>query len=179
MWSAMRDGMVRRTLKRLARFHFEANLLLQRPWRRWRGERPFVLGGDCRRCAACCEAPAIAVSRIVWFMPLVRRLFLSWQRFVNGFELKGSDRASRTFVFHCTHFDPMTRSCDSYDSRPGMCRDYPRVLIWQPRPAFHPGCGYRAIAANAAGLRASLARLDLTDAQREKLRLELHLGDDR
>jgi hypothetical protein len=60
-----------------------------------------------------------------------------------------------------------------------MCRDYPRLLIWQPRPVFLPGCGYRAIAANAAGLRANLARLDLTDAQREKLRRELHLDDDR
>jgi hypothetical protein len=171
----MRDGVVRRTVKRLARFHFEANLLLHRRWRRWRGERPFVLGGDCRRCAACCEAPAIAVSRIVWFMPFVRRLFLSWQRFVNGFELEGSDRANRTFVFRCTHFDPRTRSCDSYDSRPGICRDYPRALLDQPSPELLPGCGYRPVSLRAGAWSAALARQPLSREQREKLRKGLFL----
>ena len=175
----MKDGIILRAVKRAARWCFYADLSLHRALRKARGERPYLLGGECRRCARCCEAPAIQAGRAVWYVPTLRRAFLWWQRRVNGFELVGLDRRARVFVFDCTHFDRTTRACDSYDSRPGMCRDYPRLLLWQPRPAFHPGCGYRAIAANAMGLRASLARLDLTDAQRETLRRELHLGDDR
>jgi hypothetical protein len=56
-----------------------------------------------------------------------------------------------------------------------MCRDYPRLLLWQPTPELLPGCGYRAIVPNADGLRESLARLDLTTEQREKLRKGLRL----
>ena len=63
---------------------------------------------------------------------------------MNGFELVRSDEESWTFVFRCTHFDPATRSCDSYGSRPGLCRDYPRLLLWQPNPELLPGCGCRA-----------------------------------
>lgn len=162
----------------MARWHFAANLGLHRWWRRRRGERPFLLGGRCRRCAACCEAPAIAVGRAVWHMPVLRRLFLEWQQRVNGFELVNRDRHGRTFVFRCTHFDASSRSCDSYDSRPGMCRDYPRLLLWQASPDLLPGCGYRALAPNAAALAASLARVDLTPDQRERLRRELRLGDE-
>jgi Fe-S-cluster containining protein len=174
----VRDGPFRRTLKRLARWHFDVNLGVHRWWRRRRGDRPFLLGGACGRCAACCEAPAIAVGRAVWFLPTVRRLFLAWQRRVNGFELTGRDRGSRTFVFRCTHFDPASRSCDSYDSRPGMCRDYPRLLLWQPAPEMLEGCGYRALPPNVAALRESLARLDLTDVQKERLRRGLGLDDE-
>jgi hypothetical protein len=174
----MRDGAARRALKRVARWHFDANLGLHRLWRRRRGERPFVLGGECRRCAACCEAPTIAAGRMAWSMPVARWLFLLWQRHVNGFELVDRDPRGRAFVFRCTHFDPVGRTCDSYDSRPGMCRDYPRLQLWQASPEFLPGCGYRGIAPNAAGLRAGLARLELTDEQRERLRRGLNLGDD-
>ncbi len=174
----MRDGHLRRAVKRVARWHFDANLGLHRWWRRRRGERPFVLRGECRRCAACCEAPAIAAGRAVWFLPLAQRLFLAWQRHVNGFELVERDRAGRVFVFRCTHFDLATRSCDSYDSRPGMCRDYPRLLLWHGAPEFLGGCGYRAAPPNASGLAASLDRLDLTDAQRRRLRRGLSLEDD-
>jgi Fe-S-cluster containining protein len=110
-------------------------------------------------------------------LPLVRRAFLWWQRRVNGFELAGTDADDRAFVFRCTHFDPAVRSCDSYDSRPGMCRDYPRLLLWQPNPEILPGCGYRASPPNAEGLRAALERAELTCEQREKLRRGLRLDD--
>jgi Fe-S-cluster containining protein len=97
---------------------------------------------------------------------------------VNGFELMRREPEARAFVFRCTHFDRQTRSCDSYDSRPGMCRDYPRLLLWQPNPELLPGCGFRSIAPNAEGLREALDRLDLTPAQREKLRKGLRLDAD-
>ena len=66
-------------------------------------------------------------------------------------------------------FDPATRGCDSYDSRPGMCRDYPRLLLHAVVLEFLPGCGYRAVARNAAGLRAALDRLPLDEERRRKL----------
>jgi hypothetical protein len=111
-------------------------------------------------------------------MPRVRQVFLAWQKHVNGFELVREDGPGQALVFRCTHFDHATRSCDTFDSRPGMCRDYPNVLLWQPRPEFLPGCGYRALTPNAAGLGKALDALDLTPEQREKLRKGLHLEDD-
>jgi len=173
----MRDGLTRRALKRAALWNFEVNLRTHRAWRRMRGERPFILGGDCRRCARCCEAPAIQASPVVWHVALLRKLFLLWQAHVNGFVLTGTDEGDGTFVFRCTHFDPATRACDSYDSRPGMCRDYPRLLLWQPNPDFLPGCGYRAVAPNAKLLRALLQDRPLSAEQREKLRRGLRLEE--
>jgi hypothetical protein len=171
----MRDGVLRSAVKRVARWHYQWELRAARGLARLRGERPHLLAGECRRCAACCEAPAIAVGRLTFGLRSLRRAFLAWQRLVNGFELVGEDARRRTFVFRCTHFDPAARACDSYSSRPGMCRDYPRLLLWQPRPVFLPGCGYRARPPNAERLADTLARLDLRPEQREKLRRGLDL----
>jgi hypothetical protein len=172
----MRDGPLRRVIKRVALWNFTINVVLQRAWRRGTGGgEPYRLGGECRRCARCCEAPGIQVGHLVWHLPALRAAFLWWQRAVNGFELTGRDAAQRVFVFRCSHFDWATRSCDSYASRPGMCRDYPRALLAQPNPELLPGCGYRPVAANADALAAALARQPLTDGQREKLRKGLFL----
>jgi hypothetical protein len=173
----VKDTLLLRAVKRVALWSFRVNLATHRALRRARGERPFVLAGACRRSGACCEAPAIAVGRVTWSMPSARRLFLAWQRRVNGFELVAEDARARVFVFRCSHLDRAGRACDSYGSRPGMCRDYPRLLLWQPDPQMLPPCGYRAVAPNADGLRSSLERLDLTPEQREKLRRGLRLGD--
>jgi hypothetical protein len=174
----MRDGPLRRGLKAAARWHWELELRLHRAWRRWRGERPWLLAGECGRCASCCEEPAIAVGRATWYLASLRAAFLAWQRHVNGFELVRAERAGRVFVFRCTHFDPLSRTCDSYDSRPGMCRDYPRLVLWQADPRFLPRCAYRAVSPQAAGLRLALDAVRLTPEQRERLRAGLHLGDD-
>ena len=119
----MRDGLLLRAVKRMTRWRFQADLSMHRALRRARGDRPYLLGGECRRCARCCEAPAIQAGRAVWYLPTLRWIFLWWQRRVNGFELAGRDVRQRAFVFRCTHFDWTTRACDSYDSRPAMCRD--------------------------------------------------------
>ncbi len=173
----MRDGTLLRAVKRVALWSHRADLAAHRALRGARGERPWALGGGCRRSGACCEAPAISVGWLAWSMPTVRWLFLAWQRRVNGFERASKDGRARVFVFRCSHFDRSTRSCDSYDSRPAMCRDYPRHLMWQPNPELLPGCGYRAVAPNAAGLRASIDRLDLSPAQQDRLRRGLRLDD--
>ncbi len=171
----MQDGPLLRAVKRVALWRFEIDLALDRALRRARHERPWTLAGRCHRAAFCCERPTIAVGRLIWSMPLARRLFLSWQKRVNGFDLVSEVAEAKAFVFRCRHFDGSTRSCDSYDSRPGICRDYPRLLLWQPQPELFPGCGYRALPPNAEGLRAALERLALTSEQREKLRRGLRL----
>jgi Fe-S-cluster containining protein len=111
----------------------------------------------------------------VWHVPALRGAFLWWQERVNGFVLTGRDRAQRTFVFRCTHFDAETRRCDSYDSRPGMCRDYPRALLWSSDPELFAECGYRPVAPNAAALIRSLERAGGGGERMERLRKGLHL----
>ncbi len=171
----MRDGLLRRAVKRVALWSFTVDVAVHRAWLRWRRQSPFVLGGDCRRCARCCEAPAIQVGRATWYLPTLRRLFLWWHERVNGFVVAERDAAHRVFVFRCTHFDAASRSCDSYASRPGMCRDYPRALLDQPNPELLPGCGYRPVARNAERMLRVLAAQPLTPAQRERLKAGLHL----
>ena len=171
----MKDGPARRALKRVALWNFVLGLSLHRALERRRGRIPHVLGGECRRCAQCCEAPGIQVGWAIWYLPFLRRLFLAWQERVNGFVLTDRDRAGRVFVFRCTHFDWATRSCDSYESRPGMCRDYPRVLLAQANPEFLPGCGYRPVARNAERLIRSLETAAVTREQMDRLKKDLHL----
>lgn len=171
----MRDGPIRRLLKLAALACFRINLGTTRWIRRVRGEKPFLLGGACGGCAACCESPMIQVGRIVWFMPTIRRVFLAWHRHVNGFELLDRLPRSRTFVFRCTHWDPKTRLCDSYSSRPGMCRDYPRALLWSPRPEMLPGCGYRPISPDAGKMLSALQQENLTPEQLAKIKKGLNL----
>jgi len=171
----MKDGALRRTVKAVARGAFLLNVWTDRGRQRLLGERSYRLGGACQRCAACCEAPAIRVHALVWLAHSLRRLFLWWQEQVNGFVLTDARRRERTFVFRCTHFDPVTRSCDSYASRPGMCRDYPRGLLYQAHPELLPDCGYRPLARNADALRRALQARPLSDEQRARLGRELFL----
>jgi Fe-S-cluster containining protein len=171
----MKDGVIRRAVKRVALWNFQMNLSLHRAFERRRGRIPHELGGQCGRCARCCEAPGIQVGRAVWYLPLLRRLFLAWQERVNGFVMTGQEWKARVFIFRCTHFDRATRSCDSYGSRPGICRDYPRVLLAQADPEFLPGCGYRAVAANADGLVRALERASVTREQMARLKKDLRL----
>ena len=171
----MRDGSVRRTLKAVALAHFVANCAIDRAVRRLRGERCYRLAGSCHCSGQCCESPAVRATWWLWYLPTLRRVFLWWQRAVNGFELVATDVATRVFVFRCGHFDAVSRECDSYSSRPGMCRDYPRVLLAQANPDLFPDCGYRLVAPNAEALRRALDGRGLTPEQMERLRRELHL----
>jgi Fe-S-cluster containining protein len=173
----MRDGPARRTLKAAARALFFANRLPERAWLRLSGRQQFRLGGECRRCARCCEAPSIRANAPVWYLRSLRFLFLAWQERVNGFVLVEARSRERSFVFRCTHFDPATRSCDSYASRPGMCRDYPRGLLHQPSPELLPGCGYRPVARDAARMLDALLSQPLSDEQRARLAKGLHLEE--
>jgi len=173
----MKDGLIRRALKAVALGVFIVNIKTTRAIRRRRGEKPFRLGGACRACAKCCEEPGIQVDKITWYVPLFRRLFLLWHQRVNGFELVGEDPKHKVFLFRCTHFDWETRQCDSYSSRPGMCRDYPRNQLWQGRPDFLPGCGYRAIHPNAKAFTEALEKEGLSGEKLEEVKKKLFLDE--
>jgi len=172
----MRDGPIRRTVKRLALIRFTLDLRITRWILCARGEPHYRLAGACNGCGQCCETPVISVSAPVFRLRSLRWLTLAWHRIVNGFEYTGEDRRSKLFVFRCTHYDPATRQCDSYDSRPGMCRDYPRNLLHDAIPEFPGECGYYAVYKKADRLRRSLEQANLPPEKLqellEKLRLE-------
>ena len=98
---------------------------------------------------------------------------LPWDRI--GFELLKIDLRNRHMVFRCTHYDPATKLCDSYHSRPGRCRDYPRNLLTAPRPQFFSECSYFAVDRNAERYRRALERFPITEEKREELFERLYL----
>jgi uncharacterized protein len=171
----MRDSTGRRLLKALALCVFYVDVGASRSLARLRHEPTYRLGGRCRRSARCCEQPGIALSRPFWHVPSLRRLFVWWQDRVNGFVLTGEIRSQRVLLFRCTHFDREGRACDSYASRPGICRDYPRALLAQPSPELLPGCGYRPVARDADRLLSALGRQELSDEQLRRLKRDLNL----
>ena len=134
-------------------------------WRR----RYWELGGVCRACGACCVEPTIHAGPFTWHFPVVRYLFLAWQGKVNGFELVREEADRNDLIFRCTHYDPQSRRCDSYASRPSMCRDYPRVLLSQGWPELFPTCGFRVRARKPEKLRAGIEATSLSAEAKAEL----------
>ena len=175
----MRDGPARTSVKAIARWFWTLDLRTTRVVRDVRSPPRYKLLGSCEGCGRCCEEPSIQVGRLVWALPTLRWLWLAWQRHINGFVKVGAQRQGRYFRFRCTHYDPNTRACDSYHSRPGMCRDYPRALLRQPWPDLFDECSHSVVATNAPNLREALAQTELTEAERRALEEKLLLvGDD-
>jgi hypothetical protein len=171
------DGPVRTAVKRLALFVYDLRLRIHRARARERGDIRYELGGTCVLCAKCCEAPGIQVGFVTWHFPITRWIFLLWHQHLNGFELVEKSRKDRAFIFRCTHFDVETRRCDSYHSRPGMCRDYPRPFLEQANPELFDGCGFKPIALARESLLTKLESTDLTPEQFQKLKKELYLDE--
>jgi len=169
----MKDGRCLTVLKRLVLGAWTLELWLRRfPGRR---SQTWELVGACRGSGCCCVEPTIAVGPLTWHVPALRFIFIAWQRRVNGFELQGMDRDSRSLVFRCTHYDPVGKRCDSYASRPSMCRDYPRLLLDQPWPELFGPCGHHIRARNAGSLRASIDATALSEPAKADLRKRLRL----
>lgn len=167
----MQDGVVRQWVKGLTRRVWSVELGLRRRLRPARWE----LTGACEGCASCCERPSITVGKALWYLPMSRRAFLAWQRHVNGFELIEAERETHTFVFRCSHFDWDTRRCDSYDSRPFMCRDYPRALLDGAWPELFEGCGHGLRDREGTGLAGAIDTTDLSPEERAKLKERLRI----
>jgi len=171
----MRDNFPRRLLKRIALAAFDFDLAVLRRWRPNAEKPAYDLGGSCRMCARCCEAPSIQVFWPFRRFKSLRALFLAWQKHVNAFHFVRDDRALEAFVFRCDHFDRRTRRCDSYETRPGICRDYPRRLMYQSDPQMLDGCGYKPIALGASRMLGALKKQNLSPEQMEKLKKGLFL----
>jgi len=169
----MKDGRMRRGVKRAARGLYDARLRIHRRT----ADIRYELGGECIRCAACCERPGIQVSKLTWYFPFALRVFLWWHRYINGFELVEARRADLAVIFDCTHFDQVSRECDSYSSRPGMCRDYPRPFLEQANPEFFEGCGYKAVSTKRDALLQILDTQGIGQDQMDKLKKGLYLED--
>lgn len=167
----MVDGPLLRVLKALVRGVWTVEWAV----RRRVDPGPWKLTGACRSCARCCERPTIRAGRLTFWLPPLRRLFLAWQARVNGFELVEADAETRSFHFRCAHFDWVTRRCDSYTSRPHMCRDYPRGLLAQPWPELFDTCGHHILLKNGDGLAAALEDTALSPEARAELRRRLRL----
>jgi uncharacterized protein len=108
----------------------------------------------------------------------IRGAVVCWQKWVNGFELIGRDSKHGILIFRCTHFDPETKLCDSYESRPGACRDYPVNLLDHPLPEFPEACTLHAVSRNADRIRDSLADLDLSAEELAKLEADFYAKKD-
>lgn len=169
----MRDGPWRKLIKAVARglktFDLAVTRTLQKKDQRYR------LLGSCVGCGRCCEAPSIPVSRAIWFVRTFRTAFLWWQRAVNGFELVDRDPRFKIFTFRCTHFDPVTKQCDSYESRPLMCRDYPMNHTFDAVPSLFPECSYVIQAKNADALRSSLVAAGVQGEKLAEMEAKLFL----
>ncbi len=174
----MRDNLPRRAIKALSRGLFTAQLRVNRAFATHALSSPprYRLMGSCEGCGQCCEAPSIAVGRSIAHLTLLRMLFVWWQSFINGFELQRFERTHRIFVFSCTHYDPVTKQCDSYESRPGICRDYPISVLDQDAPLLFPECTYSLELIGADSLRDAIDEdPTLSPEQREALKRKLLL----
>ena len=172
----MKDGYIRQTIKAVARMRYTIDVALTRRIKAARGEQFFNLAGRCRCCGKCCETPVIPVYPLLYFFKSVRWALKTWHRVINGFELVQEDRRGKCLIFRCTHLDPITHRCDSYASRPGLCRDYPHNQLDFANPEFLEGCGFSAELKNSAKMAASLENLDLPQNTLQTLKQRLHLN---
>jgi Fe-S-cluster containining protein len=77
--------------------------------------------------------------------------------------------------FLCTHWDATSKRCDSYESRPGICRDYPRNLLYSSIPDFFAECGYRPIDKNAEKFNLALEKVLIDEEKKKKIKEKLFL----
>ena len=171
----MQDSFLRKSIKYAARIRYTADLKLTRGLKSIRIKTPYRLAGSCLQCGKCCESPTIRIFPLLFYLKSLRWAIITWQRNINGFEFIGDNRKDKCLVFRCTHLDPVTRHCDAYHSRPGMCRDYPRNQLEFAVPTFFEGCGYRAELRNAEKFNAALENLELSPEDMQKLKRELKL----
>ena len=173
----MKDGPIRTFVKRIALGMYTIDLKATRLLRATEGERRYRLGGSCNGCGLCCETPMVRVNSTLFYFRSYRWILNTWHRIINGFELIRLDMRNRILVFRCTHYDPVTKQCDSYHSRPGRCRDYPRNLLASPRPQFLSECSYFAVDRSAARYRQALERFPIPEEKREELLARLYLSE--
>jgi len=171
----MQDGFLRKSIKFVTRIRYTTDLKLTRMIKTARSKQLYRLEGSCLQCGKCCETPMIRILPLFFYLKSLRWAIIRWQRNINGFEFIAENRKEKCLIFRCTHLDPITKHCDAYSSRPGMCRDYPRNQLDSPVPVFFDGCGFQAVLRNAEKFEATLETLDLPPETLQKLKHDLQL----
>jgi Fe-S-cluster containining protein len=171
----MKDGCVRKTIKFVVRMRYGIDVAPTRKIKTARGEQFYNLAGSCKCCGMCCETPVIQVYRLLFYFESVRWALKTWHWLINGFEFVNEDRRGKCLISRCTHLDPVTHQCDSYDSRPGMCRDYPQNQLDFSNPQFIDGCVFQAVLKKSEKMTAPLESLDLPPETLQTLKQQLHL----
>lgn len=171
----MRDNFAQKFIKNCIRTYYLSSLWLNRKNLKKMGLPRYQLTGKCEGCGKCCENPGIRVGFLVTHIDFCRKIFIVWQKKINGFIFQRLDKENQVLYFTCHHFDPKTRLCDSYDSRPGMCRDYPRNLLYTSIPDFFQECGYRPIDKNAEKFNRALEKISLDESKKKKIKDKLFL----
>ena len=173
----MTDSLAQRILKRMAWWRYAVDLWVTRAVMKYRSEERYVLRGTCNRCGRCCEHPGIQMNEISFHIDFMRNWLILWQEKINGFVLLKEKKSDATLTFTCSHFDPNTKLCDCYSSRPGMCRDYPLNQIYSVNPRFFPECGFYAVDKQAQSFRIALEKTGLPREKLDELYERLHLKE--
>lgn len=171
----MRDNSVRRFIKFIARIRYSIDLKITRRILKFRGIPQFVLAGHCIACGQCCQTPSIHTPFLSHYFKSFRWLTLLWHHQINGFIFLSENRPHRILTFNCSHFNPSTQHCDSYESRPGLCRDYPHNLLFSVHPEFFPNCGFRPVDQHAQHFKELLDAHKIPQDIQDVLRSKLHL----
>jgi uncharacterized protein len=161
--------------KRIIRLLWSVELWLRRELRLGKRWRYWKLEGECDACGSCCVEPSIHVGPVTWHLPFARWLFVAWQSRVNGLEYIGEDEHTHDLLFRCTHYEPTSKRCDSYTSRPSMCRDYPKALLDQAWPELFPECSHRVRPRKAEQLRQGIEATSLSPEAKAELRRKLRI----
>ncbi|MCJ8329155.1 MAG: YkgJ family cysteine cluster protein [Lentisphaeria bacterium] len=166
----MKDGPIRKTIKAVVRWRHKIDLTISRFFQ---GKPEFVLKGECNGCGACCKNPTIQVFPPLFYFKSIRWCMIKWHKHINGFEYIDANRKEKYLIFTCSHLDSETMQCDSYSSRPGICRDYPYKLLYSPTPEFLEECSYYAEYENAESLNEALDELDLPEDKIQEIKEKL------
>lgn len=168
---------VKRLIKQITWWRYATDLRFTRAVMKFRGEERYELRGSCNGCGRCCEFPSIQMTEIAFHIDFIRKMVIFWQERFNGFSLVRQQKSHATLFFTCSHFDPETRQCNAYDTRPGMCRDYPKNQIYSVNPTFFPECGFYAVDKRAESFRSALEKTGMPQEKLDELLEKLHLKD--
>jgi Fe-S-cluster containining protein len=171
----MRDNFIQKIVKNSIRCYYLSALWLNRKRLKRKGLPKYELLGKCEGCGKCCENPAIKVGFFLSYINTCRTIYFWWQKKINGFVFQREDEDRHIFYFLCTHWDTKTKRCDSYESRPGICRDYPRNLLYSSIPDFFEECGYKPKDKNAEKFNLALEKVNLDEEKKDQLKKKLFL----
>lgn len=171
----MRDNFAQKLIKNSFRTYYLFSLWLNRKRLKRKGLPKYTLIGNCESCGKCCENPAIKIGFLLNNIKFFKYLYNLWQKKINGFIFQKHNQETKVFYFICNHWDSNSKKCDSYDSRPGMCRDYPRNLLYSSIPDFFKECGYKPLDKNAKKFNLALDKISIDEEKKKKIKEKLFL----